>query len=87
MQGGSLVQQQLEGLNYRFDNGVGKGVQYYKAQLKKKRAANGKIRTVMFCKEDEPGTAIPDYDQLSPTSPKRKNLSPLKELEKRYENY
>ena len=71
MLGGSLVQQQLDGLNTRFDNGVGKGVGYYKAQLKKKRAANGKIRNVMFAKEDEPGTALPDYELMSPTSPQK----------------
>jgi len=31
MQGGKNVQKELEGLNTRFDNGLGKGVQFYKA--------------------------------------------------------
>ena len=57
--------------------------------MKKKRATNGKVRTVMFCKEDEPGTAVPDYEALSPSSPtplSLNNLSPKKELEKRYKS-
>ena len=35
MKGGSQVQKELDGLNNRFDNGLGKGVSFYKAQLKK----------------------------------------------------
>ena len=68
-------------MNNRFDNGVGKGVKYYQAQLKKKKANRG--RSVMFELNDEPGTSMPD-DCGSPVSPKKNTLSPKKELDKRY---
>ena len=80
MQGGKNVQKELEGLNTRFDNGLGKGVQFYKAQLKKQRS---KARNVQFQIQEEPGTCMPDLDEDT-NSEKRNNLSPKKELDKRY---
>jgi hypothetical protein len=82
MKGGSQVQKELDGLNNRFDNGLGKGVSFYKAQLKKQRRQNG--RNVKFQIAEEPGTSMPDLDDSPTNSDKYNNLSPKKELDKRY---